>query len=198
MVLVLYIAVNFALVRHIPIQELASEKAVMELLARNLFGVGASGIFSGLVAFALLSSLGVSAFLGPRVLQAMLGWYRSNSNGAESPRPLLIWLQAGLSMFMIISGTFEQILMVAGFLLGVFPILAVLGLYTRTANEPEPVPPFARFVAVPIFLIGSSAILILGAWEKPREMAVALVILLVIYALRQRIAGKTTSKYSWK
>ena len=198
-VLVLYIAVNFALVRHIPIQELASEKAVMELLARNLFGVGASEIFSGLVAFALLSSLGVSAFLGPRVLQAMLGWYRSNSNGAESsPRPLLIWLQAGLSMFMIISGTFEQILMVAGFLLGVFPILAVLGLYTRTANEPEPVPPFARFVAVPIFLIGSSAILILGAWEKPREMAVAVAILLVIYALRQRIAGKTTSKYSWK
>ena len=30
------------------------------------------------------------------------------------------------------------------------------------------------------------------------EMAVAVAILLVIYALRQRIAGKTTSKYSWK
>jgi hypothetical protein len=53
-------------------------------------------------------------------------------------------------------------------------------------------------VAVPIFLIGSSAILILGAWEKPREMAVAVAILFVIYVLRQRIAGKTTSKYSWK
>lgn len=197
-VLVLYMAVNFALLRHISINELASEKAVMELLARKLFGIGTSEVFSGLVAFALLSSLGVSAFLGPRVLQAMLGWYRSDSYAGQAPRPLLIWLQAGLSMVMIISGTFEQILMVAGFLLGVFPILAVLGLYTRAANEPEPVPRFARFVAAPLFIVGSTCILLLGAWEKPSEMGVAVAIILVIYALRQRIAGKTTSKYSWK
>jgi len=188
-VLLLYVGVNLAVLRHIPISELASEKAVMELLAKKLFGSGVAEIFSGVVAFALLSSLGVSAFLGPRVLKTMLQWYRKSPSREQAPGLLLIWLQAAISMIMIVSGTFEQILTVTGFLLGVFPIIAVLGLYTRVANESHPVSALTRIVAVPIFISGSALILVLGAIEKPGEMTVAAAILFLIYMLRRCVSG---------
>jgi APA family basic amino acid/polyamine antiporter len=192
-VLLLYAGVNLALLRHIPLSELAGEKAVIELLVRKIFGQDASSAFSAFVAFALLSSLGASAFLGPRVLQAMLAWYRPHPSETTAPapqevRPWMIWLQALLSMAMILSGTFEQILTVTGFLLGIFPILAVLGLYTGTANAPEKVPSLARFFAAPVFLAGSLLILILGAMERPAEMGIASAAIATLVLLRHRTA----------
>lgn len=196
-VLLLYAAVNAALLKHIPLSELAQEKAVIELLVRKLFGEGASRLFAGIVSFALLSSLGASAFLGPRVLHTMLGWYRREQKTLETPKSnaadsspavpaLIVWAQAALSIGMILSGTFEQILTVTGFLLGVFPILSVLGLYTAHANSPEPVPGFARWITGPLFVAGSSLILILGALERPREMGVATFVVFVLFVLRRK------------
>jgi hypothetical protein len=68
---------------------------------------------------------------------------------------------------MILSGSFEQILTVAGFLLGIFPMIAVLGLYTRAANEPARVHALIRYFAAPLFISGSLLILVMGAREKP-------------------------------
>ncbi len=199
-VLVLYVGVNVALLKHIALADLAKEKAVLELLVRKLFGDGASRIFAGIVSFALLSSLGASAFLGPRVLHTMLLWYRPTSNGGAQNSQLrvpwsLVWMQAALSMGMILSGTFEQILTVTGFLLGIFPILAVVGLYTRRANEEQEVPILARGLAVPLFVAGSLLILVLGAMEKPGEMGVASGLVLVIFLLRHR--ASQTDKFSF-
>jgi APA family basic amino acid/polyamine antiporter len=104
-------------------------------------------------------------------------------------RPWVIWLQAVLSMGMILSGTFEQILTVTGFLLGIFPILAVLGLYSPAANTPEKVPALAKFFAAPVFLSGSMLILVLGALEKPLEMGIATAAIIVIFLLRHRARG---------
>jgi APA family basic amino acid/polyamine antiporter len=190
-VLLLYLGVNLALLRQIPLGELAREKAVIELLFRKLFGSSASPLFSGLVAFALLSSLGASAFLGPRVLHTMLRWYRPampEQAPEERPEPVsprLVWLQAALSLGMIASGTFEQILTVTGFLLGIFPMLTVLGLYTDRANVPERVSLFARAFAAPLFLAGSLLILVLGALEKPAEMGIASTLILLIFWFRR-------------
>lgn len=197
-VLTLYLGVNLALLRHIPLSELASEKAVMELLVRKLFGQEAAVVFAGVVAFALLSSLGASAFLGPRVLDTMLDWYRpkpalggpsgeAQKLGVRAPVPAsLVWLQAGLSMAMIVSGTFEQILTVTGFLLGIFPMLAVLGLYSVKANLVEQVSKFAKWFAAPVFFAGSLLILILAATESPKEMAIATALILLIFLLRRQ------------
>ncbi len=200
-VVLLYAGVNLALLKHIPLPELGVEKAVIELLVRKLFGGEASSVFSAIVAFALLSSLGASAFLGPRVLQSMLSWYRSPDapsrakDSLQPPmvRPGVVWLQALLSICMILSGTFEQILTVTGFLLGIFPLLAVLGLYTPAANHPEKVSAAARWVAAPVFLAGSFLILILGALEKPVEMGVATAALTVIFLLRHQARRQSSA-----
>ena len=181
-VMIMYLGVNLSLFRHVPIEVIASEKAVMEVLVRKLFGEDASISFAGAVAFALLSSLGAAAFLGPRVLQTMLSWRQFKGEPAKAKSlNSLVWIQGGISILLVATATFEQILTTTGFMLGIFPLLSVFGLYTKSANEQEKVSVFARWFAAPLFIIGSLLILLLGSYENPREMGIAMMILIFLF-----------------
>ncbi len=188
----LYLAINHVLLKHIPLASLAESRAVVELLVRQLFGDHTATVFASVVAFALLSSLGASAFLGPRVLNTMLRWYRKTPqhNGAASVPPWVVWLQGGLTIGLILTGTFGQILTFTGFLLGVFPMLSVIGLYTKKASEAEAVHPAIRYLAAPIFLLGSALILILSIMDSPRLTLGALSLVVGALTVRLRFKGQ--------
>lgn len=185
---VLYVAVNAVLLAHLPAQKLEGVRPVIAVLVKHLFGSQVSSVFSGLVAFALLSSLGVSAFLGPRVLAAMLDWLDKRpdhkNNSAPKVHPGLIWLQAGLSILMVLTGSFVQILTVMGFLLGLFPILCILCLYRSTCDLQGGQIIFVRYVLAPLFIGVSTVVLVLGASQSPREVAIALALVGLFYMSR--------------
>ena len=191
-VMALYLAINHVLLKHIPLASLAESRAVVELLVRQLFGDHTATVFASVVAFALLSSLGASAFLGPRVLNTMLRWYRKTPqhNGAACVPPWVVWLQGGLTIGLILTGTFGQILTFTGFLLGVFPMLSVIGLYTKKASEAEAVHPAIRYLAAPIFLLGSALILILSIMDSPRLTLGALSLVVGALTVRLRFKGQ--------
>ncbi len=182
--LLLYVTLNLALLNSLPAHEIDGVIPVMAILVKSLFGIQASAWFSGIVAFALLSSLGASAFIGPRVLATVLSWMSPQRNPSSSPpaqvSPQLYWLQAGLSILMVITGTFEQILTIMGFLLGVFPVLCVLGMYRIR----EKTPAVARYLFAPLFVGVMSVILILGAVQRPAEVSIALLLVFAFSLLR--------------
>lgn len=182
--LILYVSVNVALLRNLPLAEIEGVIPVISVLVKHLFGSGASAIFSGLVAFALLSSLGASAFLGPRVLATMLSWLRKDRTGPVVVSPGLIWIQALLSVLMVMTGTFEQILTVMGFLLGLFPIICVLGIYRQVRDVSHRPQALAKYVFAPLFIGSLSVILVLGAMQQPKEVAVALGLIASFFVLR--------------
>ncbi len=186
-IMLLYVAINAVLLTHLPAQELDGVGPVIAVLVKHLFGAQASAVFSGLVAFALLSSLGVSAFLGPRVLATMLGWFGKASSEGGAPAvvtPRLVWLQAGLSIAMVLTGSFVQILTVMGFLLGLFPILCVLGLYRRSCDlEGRPLM-LVRYVLAPLFVGVSTVVLVLGAAQSPHEVGIALALVGLFFLAR--------------
>jgi basic amino acid/polyamine antiporter, APA family len=185
-IVLLYVAVNAVLLTQLPAQELEGVRPVIAALIKHFFGVQASSVFSGLVAFALLSSLGVSAFLGPRVLAAMLDWldkHADHKNDAvPTVNPRLIWLQAGLSILMVLTGSFIQILTVMGFLLGLFPIICIACLYRSNSYLKDR--PFVRYALAPLFIAVSTVILVLGASQSPREVAFALALVSLFYMSR--------------
>ncbi len=191
-VMALYLTINHVLLKHIPLESLAESRAVVELLVRQLFGDHTATVFASVVAFALLSSLGASAFLGPRVLNTMLRWYRKapHPQGPVSVPPWVVWLQGGLTIGLILTGTFGQILTFTGFLLGVFPMLSVIGLYTKTASQTEPVHPAIRYLAAPIFLLGSALILILSIMDSPSLTLGALALVVIALTVRLRFKGQ--------
>jgi APA family basic amino acid/polyamine antiporter len=188
---VLYTAVNVAIIKQLPSSEIEHATPVVSVLVKSLFGNGAAVAFSALVAFALLSSLGASAFLGPRVLAAMLAWMRDGKQGAEAGNTAassrLVWLQAGVSVAMVLTGTFAQILTVMGFLLGFFPILSVLTLYRSECVCGDRGNVLARYLFGPVFILTMGAILVLSAMERPLEVLVAASMVLAFFLLRQRM-----------
>lgn len=188
-IVVLYVAINAVLLSQLPADQLEGVRPVIAALVRHMFGQGASSVFSAMVAFALLSSLGVSAFLGPRVLSTMLSWFGRQpvppSTHKQAISPVLIWLQAALSSFMVLTGTFAQILTVMGFLLGLFPILCILGLYRPVFLKEKSLSlKFTHYVFAPVFVLVSSLILILGAQQSPAEVCIALALVAVFFFAR--------------
>jgi APA family basic amino acid/polyamine antiporter len=189
--LLLYVALNLALLRNLAPAEIEGVIPVVSVLVKALFGSQASAWFSGLVALALLSSLGASAFLGPRVLATMLAWFRGGAVTRNAPAvvsPRLIWLQGAISVLMVVTGTFEQILTVMGFLLGLFPILCVFTLYRAVVVSSGGAPKVARYVFGPLFILAMSLILVLGAIQRPREVFTAMALVAFFFVLRRGVS----------
>lgn len=172
LVVVLYVALNVALLGVFSTDELAGVVPVVGLLAARVIGDGMGGVFSLLVAIALLSSIGVSSFAGPRVLQAVLESPSLESPPRKTAPARLVWLQGFISAVFILTGTFEQILSMMGLFLGIFPVIAVLALYrSRHWTDVKP-PRRARYIAAPLFLAISTSVLAISTWEQPKASVV--------------------------
>mgnify|MGYP000514794697 CR=1 FL=1 len=73
-----------------------------------------------------------------------------------------------------VAGTFEQILTFMGFCLGIFPIVAVLGVF-KLRKRSDAVRSIPAYPLPPIIFIATSfAILLLAYFERPLESSVAL------------------------
>lgn len=114
----------------------------------------------------------------------MLSWLRKDRTGPVVVSPGLIWIQALLSVLMVMTGTFEQILTVMGFLLGLFPIICVLGIYRQVRDVSHRPQALAKYVFAPLFIGSLSVILVLGAMQQPKEVAVALGLIASFFVLR--------------
>ena len=85
---------------------------------------------------------------------------------------------------MVLTGSFVQILTVMGFLLGLFPILCVLGLYRRSCDlEGRPLM-LVRYVFAPLFVGVSTVVLVLGAAQSPHEVGIALALVVLFFLAR--------------
>ena len=178
-VLLLYLGLNVFFVYAVPPDEAAGVIAIGGLAAEWTFGPTVEAVFSGLIAFALLSSISALIILGPRVYYAMArDGYFFRSIGRVNPKTGVpgraIVLQSLLAVILVASGTFDQILTYMGFCLGIFPILAVLGVFKlrRSGGSEYRMP---GFPLVPLFFAGTSIfMLILAYQERPVESSIAL------------------------
>jgi APA family basic amino acid/polyamine antiporter len=178
-VLVLYVALNVVFVFAVPVDEMQGEIAVGGLAASYLFGPAAERMVSLLIAFALLSAISSLIIIGPRVYYAMArdGHFFKAVARVHPVRRIpstAIVLQCLIAGVMILSGTFEQILTYMGFSLGIFPILAVLGVFKLPRHQAgTSVTPLHGMAAL-VFAGVSLTILILAFSERPVESSVAL------------------------
>jgi len=178
-VTLLYLGLNVLFVYAVPPEDMEGVIAIGGLAAERLFGGSARTVFSGLIAFALLSSISALIILGPRVYFAMAqDGYFFRAIGRVHPKTRVpansTILQCAFAVVLVLSGTFDQILTYMGFCLGIFPILAVLGLFKlrRLGRVPYRMP---GFPAVPVlFATVSLSILVLAYLERPMESTFAL------------------------
>lgn len=178
-VTLLYLLLNTLYCYAVPMEEMKGEISICGVTVGYLFGDSWEKIFSLLISFALFSSISALTILGPRVYFAMAkdgNFFKfvSRVNSKTQVPSYSIILQSCIAIILVLSGTFEQILTYMGFSLGLFPILAVFGIFKLRKNKlsvyKSPIFPF-----IPLFFILISlSMLILAYFERPLESSIAL------------------------
>jgi basic amino acid/polyamine antiporter, APA family len=181
-VIVLYLAVNVFILQSVPFQQLQGMEEVVKEASVRTFGGGVGnllGLFTGL---ALLSSLSAYIILGPRVYYAMAQDRLFLPIAARVHRRygvpgISILIQGAIASLMVVTGTLEQITYYVGFALGVFPWLAVAGIFLarkKGIGEASAAKVWG-YPVVPIFYLLSSLALMSVAFSgRPLASTVAL------------------------
>jgi APA family basic amino acid/polyamine antiporter len=179
MVMLLYMALNLFYIYAIPPAQMEGVEAVAGLAAGNLFGRSAETVLSLVISFAFFSSLSAYLILGPRVYYSMArdGIF-FKSIAAVDPKCNVparsILLQGGIASIMVLFGTIDQLLTYMGFSLGIFPLLAVLGVFKlrRTGRSAVRLPGFP--IAPAVYILAGTAILVLAFLRSPGESLIAI------------------------
>ena len=158
----LYMALNAVFLASAPAAELAGKVEVGEIAARHLFGNGGGRIMSCVIAAGLVAAVSALTWAGPRVAQtagedfSTLAWFARRSPGGV-PRRALVF-QTLIVLILLITSSFEAVLIYAEFALVGCSCLTVLGLLVLRKREPSlPRPfrcPWVPFVPVVFLVVG--------------------------------------------
>jgi APA family basic amino acid/polyamine antiporter len=171
-VMFLYAALNAFYVYAIAPAQMEGVISVGGLAVGNLFGRSAETVLSVLISFALFSSLSAFLILGPRVYYSMARdgiFFKSiayvDPKCAVPTRSII--LQGGIAILLVFLGTFEWLLTYMGFALGIFPLLAVFGVFKlrRSGQSAVRLPGYP--VASAVYILFGLSILVLAFLQKP-------------------------------
>lgn len=178
-VLILYVGINMLYVYGIEPESMKGVISVGGLAMGNLFGKSAEILFSILISFALFSSLSAFIIIGPRVYYSMAkdGLFFKSASKIHKKFQVpsnSILLQCLIAVILVLSGTFEQVLTYMGFALGIFPVLAVMGIWKLRRSNPEALRIKGFPITQIIYVAAGLLILILSFLERPVESSIAL------------------------
>jgi APA family basic amino acid/polyamine antiporter len=183
-VILLYFCLNMIYIYAVAPSDMKGVISIAGLTAGNLFGQSFERILSIMISFALFSSLSAYIILGPRVYYSMARdkqFFRFASDIHKKfgvPAKSIV-LQGAIAVVMVFFGTFDQLLTYMGFSLGIFPILAVLGIFKvrRLKLSPYKMPGFP--IAPILYILAGITILVLAFFQRPMESSIAIATVLV-------------------
>jgi len=126
---VLYLLLNLVFLRQGSAEALSGQLEIGQIVAINMFGDFGGKMISLAIAVMLISSISAMIWTGPRVTQVMAedhklwSWFAIKTKNAIPLRA--IWLQTFITILLILTGSFEQVLLYSGFVLQLFGALAV-------------------------------------------------------------------------
>ena len=133
LVMMLYLALNFTFLSATPADLLTGKLEIGVITAQHALGVSAGKIMGGVLALLLISTVSAMTMAGPRVLQ-VIGQdlstfnYLSRTNKRGIPSTAIVF-QSALALILIVSSTFESILIFSSFVLAINTLFSVLGVF---------------------------------------------------------------------
>jgi APA family basic amino acid/polyamine antiporter len=178
--IVLYVAINAALLRVLPLSALASSDLPAAAAARMVFPHGGGELVTLISLLTVLSLVNATLLIAPRVLLAIgrdgLFTRRAAAVSAGGTPRLALAMSSAAAIALILSGTFEQIIALATVLFLLNYISAYAALFVLRRREPDLPRPYRAFgfpFTTAIVLVGSVLALIAAAAEDPRSALVA-------------------------
>ncbi len=194
LVTILYVLLQWVFLRQAGLEALTGKLEVGQVVAEQLFGKSGGQWISLAIALFLVSSISAMVWVGPRVSLVMAEDHRlwrflhhRNENGIPVRA---VWFQSALSILLVWSGTFEEVLLYCGFILQLFACMAVIGAFIlrrrqQTLPYRNPTHPWLPI----LFIIASFWILSFLLIERPTES---------LFGLANLAAGWITYRISTK
>lgn len=192
----LYVLLQLVFLKSAPLNALSGNLEVGRVSAEHLFGKTGGALLSTGIALMLISSISAMVWVGSRVSRAIgedykLWTFLRKTNKNKIPVNAL-WLQLGITVLLILTGTFEIILIYSGILLQIFVSLSVIGVFIlrkKFDNENAFKTPFFPIPQI-VFLIISGWIIIYLSIEQPMEYLICAGILFlgtITYLINKKI-----------
>ncbi len=201
-VALLYTLLQYIFIKHVPLESLVGQIDVGSIAAKAMLGEQVGSLFSLAISVLLISGISAMIWVGPRVSAAMARdhkLWRSIAAPADVIPTRALWLQCAITLGLVVSGTFEQILIYCGFLLTISTLLTVYGLFKlrKTGQDQDGddqifVSPGYPFLQV-LFITFSIAMIIFTFIARPYEALLGslnLIIGLITWFFNKRIINR--------
>jgi basic amino acid/polyamine antiporter, APA family len=146
LVMVLYLALNSAFLHAAPVPALAGQLNVAQVAAESVFGSGGGRLVAGVISLGLISAISAMVWAGPRVAMVIgedypaFGLFRRRTAAGIPVAAVLA--QSALTLGLLLTSTFEQVLVFTQFALLACSFLTVLGLIVLRRTQPALPRPF--------------------------------------------------------
>ncbi len=183
-VIAIYVLLNIAFLRVVPLPTIAGEKLAAGIVAQHLFGPLGDPILRSLTIAALISAVNSNVLMAPRVLFAMsrdnLFWRGAREINEGGTPDIALLFSSLLAAAFIVSGRFDQIIAVLSFFFVAIYTLSFISLFVLRRREPDTPRPY-RAIGHPfttgLALLASVAFLVGAVASDTRNSLYALVVL---------------------
>jgi basic amino acid/polyamine antiporter, APA family len=201
LVAALYVIINIAILRVLPLSVLAASKLPAADVARVVLPRGGAELVTVISLVTVLSLINATILMAPRILLAIGrdGLFTEKAaavSAGGTPRVALAISSVGAAA-LIMSGTFEQIVAVAAVLFLLLYVSAYSAVFVLRRREPATPRPYRAFgypFTTAIVLLGCVSLWIVAIVEDPRSALIAGIMLIAcvpvyFYLSRRRSAA---------
>ena len=177
----LYVTLHLLFLSVAPMSAMAGQIEIGYIVADYAFGEVGRQLIAGTLGILLVSTISAMLLAGPRALQVIGQDYRSlrllrteNKHGIPQAA---IGVQATITLVLVVTATFESVLLFASFVLALNTLLTVVGVWRLRKSEPTLPRPFkVPLYPLPlvIFLTITLWTLVYVAVQEPIEVGFAL------------------------
>lgn len=193
----LYLGLNAAFLHAAPAAMLAGQLNVAQVAAQAVFGQEGGRVVAGIIALGLISAISAMTWAGPRVAMVIgedyprvFGWLRFRT-AAGIPAAAVLG-QSLLTLLLLLTTAFEEVLVFTQFALLASSFLTVSGVIVYRFTQPDLPRPFRVpfYPLTPLLFLAISAFaLIYTAAAKPTEAIFGALTLLGALGLYSAVAG---------
>ncbi|MDO3424652.1 amino acid permease [Chryseobacterium sp. APV1] len=194
-VTVCYLLVNFIMLKHAPVDQLAGKEDVMGEAANNMLGNTFGKIVNIFIALQLVATISGYLWVGSRLTQAFAKenrLWKSLSVGNKKGIPVrAIFAHAVIATLIILTGSFKEIFVYTAFILQLFASLAISTAYFIKKEDRKIFKSNLFYVFPTVFLLFSIYILYFTLIHNPKESIIGLGIVavgIVLYIIDNKLS----------
>lgn len=182
LVTVLYVLLQVVFLKHASFDQLTGKIEVASIAFSNLFGENGKLWVGAFIAIQLIATVSGYLWIGSRISYAMAKDYSfwkpiavKNKNGIPVKA---LWLQAIISIILTLTGSFEEVLLYASFVLQLMGTLTVASIFWLKGKKDAFKSPFKPFIQI-IYILFSLWALGYMLVEQPKESIIGLLFVFV-------------------